>query len=138
MIIESRGSVNGVFGSLWLLSLLPIVASLFSDFTWIDYPFILIVAFTASRYWGGSASRTWVLAAGIVTLVWFMIDPTVHIITLASATPALVAKIYGTLSPQAMTDLFRLAYVRVLSDLLRLAFFAAVFYFSVSGGGTRV
>ena len=136
MLTANRGSTNALLGSLWLLTLLPMAVSMYTDTFSGDFVFMVLIVFTAIQYWRGHANARWVLIAGMLTLWWFITDPEVHIIT-ALTDPSFFTSSFGPLSQSGMQLALRYGYGFAYYDLIRLSFFAMVLYLSVRNFQTR-
>lgn len=121
--ISTRPGVtrSDILGSLWMLILLPISISLYSDFTSIDLLFIILIVGSAVMLWRDSKNAKWfVIIVGGLTTVWFVFDPLTHTLDYLSLSA-------GSTGLGIVRETASLALQRAIGDWLRFGFFLAIF-----------
>ena len=111
---------SDILGSLWMLILLPISISLYSDFTFVDLIFIILIVGSAVMVWRDSGDTKWfIIVVGALATFWFGFDPLVHTLDYISLSA-------GGVGLGIVSETASLAMQRAIADWLRFGFFLSV------------
>ena len=119
-------SCSDVLGSFWMLLLLPMSIALYSDYTSVDYLFVVLIVASALMLWRGNRNMKWFLIVGGLTTIWFVFDPLNHTLDYLSLSA-------GSAGLGIVQESASLALQRSITDWLRLGFFLTVFVATLKG-----